>query len=122
MLTLRKYIPGRQISLHFTEDEFRCKCCGMIIVNPILIRQLEALRHALGDKPINVSSGYRCLNHNRAVGGSPRSQHLYGNAADIYVSGISPKELAKQAGEFFDGIGIYEDFVHVDVRGYPARW
>ena len=39
---------------------------------------------------------------------------------------LSPQELAKSAieiKEFRDGgIGIYTNFVHVDVRGRKARW
>jgi uncharacterized protein YcbK (DUF882 family) len=46
-------------------------------------------------------------------------------AADIWVEGISPRQLAEVAVNIgFDGIGIYQEqgFVHVDVRGYRARW
>ena len=34
-------------------------------------------------KPIKITSGYRCPELNKAVGGSPTSQHLRGEAADI---------------------------------------
>ena len=43
---------------------------------------LQPLRDAWG-KPINVTSGYRCSELNKAVGGSGNSAHLYGYAADI---------------------------------------
>lgn len=43
---------------------------------------LDPLREAWG-KPIMVNSGYRCAELNRAVGGSPSSQHTKGMAADI---------------------------------------
>ncbi len=43
---------------------------------------LDPLREAYG-KPIVVSSGYRCVKLNRAVGGVARSQHITGQAADI---------------------------------------
>lgn len=43
---------------------------------------LDPLRAAWG-KPITVNSGYRCAALNRAVGGSPSSQHTKGMAADI---------------------------------------
>jgi uncharacterized protein YcbK (DUF882 family) len=72
-----------------------------------------------------VTSGYRCANCNKAVGGAENSYHLFGMAADIWVEGISPRQLAEVAENIgFDGIGIYPDqgFVHVDVRGYRARW
>lgn len=45
---------------------------------------LDPLRTWYG-KPINVSSGYRCPELNRIVGGSKTSQHMKGEAADITV-------------------------------------
>lgn len=43
---------------------------------------LDPLRDAFGH-PISVTSGYRSDRLNIAVGGSPTSQHLLGQAADI---------------------------------------
>lgn len=43
---------------------------------------LDPLREAYG-KPIVVTSGYRCLALNKAVGGASNSQHMTGQAADI---------------------------------------
>lgn len=43
---------------------------------------LDPLRQAWG-KPISVTSGYRCPELNKAVGGSATSHHLQGMAADI---------------------------------------
>ncbi|MGW8747899.1 D-Ala-D-Ala carboxypeptidase family metallohydrolase [Streptomyces sp. NPDC055794] len=45
--------------------------------------KLEAMRHALGDVPIAISSGFRSRACNNAVGGSATSRHLYGDAADL---------------------------------------
>lgn len=45
--------------------------------------KLEAMRHALGDVPITISSGFRSYACNSAVGGSSTSRHLYGDAADL---------------------------------------
>ena len=45
---------------------------------------LDPLRKAWGG-PIRVNSGYRCPELNKAVGGSPNSQHQCGEAADITV-------------------------------------
>jgi len=44
---------------------------------------LEGVRVRLGGAPIIVSSGYRAPEVNRAVGGSPRSQHMTGQAVDF---------------------------------------
>ena len=43
---------------------------------------LDPLRQAWG-RPLTISSGYRCPELNKAVGGSPTSHHLRGMAADI---------------------------------------
>lgn len=43
---------------------------------------LDPAREKWG-KPIHVTSGYRCPELNKAVGGVPTSQHLKGEAADI---------------------------------------
>lgn len=43
---------------------------------------LDPLREAYG-KPIIVTSGFRCKELNKIVGGSKTSQHLTGQAADI---------------------------------------
>ena len=45
---------------------------------------LDPLREAWGG-PIRVNSGYRCPKLNKAVGGTPSSQHQRGEAADITV-------------------------------------
>lgn len=53
---------------------------------------LDPLREKYG-RPIHVSSGYRCPRLNKAVGGSTTSQHVKGEAADIYVT--RPREMAE---------------------------
>ncbi len=42
----------------------------------------QIIRDELG-VPVRVNSGYRCPEHNRNIGGSPNSQHMNGNAADL---------------------------------------
>ena len=51
---------------------------------------LEPLRSAMNE-PIRISSGYRCEQLNRAVGGVSNSQHLKGQAADICIDGDMKK-------------------------------
>lgn len=47
------------------------------------------------DRPLIVTSGYRCLRTNRAIGSSDGSDHVQGYAADFTVPGISTLALAK---------------------------
>jgi zinc D-Ala-D-Ala carboxypeptidase len=58
--------------------------------------KLEAMRRALGDVPITVSSGFRSNSCNAAVGGASGSRHTYGDAADL-VGSPSFCRLAQQA-------------------------
>ena len=47
---------------------------------------LEPLRVAMNE-PIKISSGFRCYDLNKAVGGVYNSQHLKGQAADLCIDG-----------------------------------
>lgn len=84
--------------------------------------KLEAMRKALGDQPIRVTSGFRSVACNEAVGGAPDSRHLYGDSADLGVSPHSLCTLAKAARDHgFNGIlgpGYpgHDDHTHVDHR------
>lgn len=53
---------------------------------------LEPLRIRL-NRPIVVSSGFRSVSVNRRVGGSSRSQHCRGEAADIIVPGVPVEDV-----------------------------
>lgn len=114
------------LSKDFNKSEFMCKCgCNKFNLSPVLIDALQQLRDYIG-QPIIINSACRCEKHNVAVGGVKNSLHLRGKAADIRVKGIEPRELARLAAEISDfrngGIGTYDNFVHVDVRGKKARW
>lgn len=74
-----------------------------------------------------ISSGYRSERLNRAVGGSPTSDHLLGRASDnnFYktVGGrkieVSPYEVALKVRELrleFDQLILYPTFVHISYR------
>ncbi|MBC8400389.1 MAG: DUF882 domain-containing protein [Candidatus Marinimicrobia bacterium] len=53
---------------------------------------LEPVRKHFG-KPIYITSGYRSLELNKAIGGSKYSQHLQGEAADFVVKDISTAKV-----------------------------
>lgn len=112
-------------SKYFSEDEQVCKCCGegADLIDPRLLEVLDAMREAIGE-PLYVSCMYRCPEHNAVVRGVWNSQHVLGKAADVQLpDGWTPEELAQLAEECgADGIGIYDWGVHVDTRGYSARW
>jgi len=101
---------------YFKESEFKCPCCDKAKVSAFLIHLLNKVRNLYG-KPMIVNSGFRCEKHNKAVGGKPNSAHLRGTAADIKCTNSVDRyilvSLFFEAG--FKRMGIYEDFIHVDV-------
>lgn len=79
--------------------------------------KLEAVRKKAGNRAIRINSGFRSIRHNSNVGGASNSQHMYGIAADIVISGLSVTSMmnhAKTSG--FSGILRYSSFTHVDSR------
>ena len=90
-----------------------------------LVGRLQMIRSEI-DAPIVPTSGIRTPEHNRNVGGSPRSLHLTGQAADFYCPELDVRELYLCCERYrFGGLGIYPDtdppVVHADVRESPAR-
>jgi zinc D-Ala-D-Ala carboxypeptidase len=53
---------------------------------------LDPLRVSI-NKPIKINSGYRSPQLNKMVGGSLASQHCYGKAADMIISGVPAQKL-----------------------------
>jgi len=111
------------ISNNFKLYEFQCKDGSQLVkIDEKLLVLLQRFRDKIG-KPIIIHSGYRSVEYNKKVGGSPTSQHLLGTACDFSVYGMTPKQLAVVAEQVgFDGIGTYKTFIHCDVRGVKARW
>lgn len=113
------------LSPHFDRREFRCKDgCGFDTVDAELLEVLESVRQHF-DAPVTINSACRCAPHNQRVGGSPKSQHLYGRAADIVVRGVAPNDVAGWLERTYLGrlgIGRYDTFTHVDSRFPAARF
>lgn len=114
-----------KLAPNFKVKEFACKDnADVVFIAPELVDVLQKIRDHFG-KPVNINSGYRTNFHNNRVGGAKQSQHLYGTAADIYISGVSPEDIAAFSETLLSGtggIGIYKNFVHVDVRRNKSRW
>ena len=119
-------LPDGYLSPHFKEAEFACNHCGELPPNGIpqnLIDALERIRVHYG-VPVNINSGYRCRVHNWNVGGASSSLHLEGKAADFWMKGIDPAQVYCDIDNHWPngGLGKYNTFTHIDVRGYHARW
>lgn len=114
-----------KLSANFRVSEFACKDgSDTVFISPGLVTVLQKIRDHFA-KPVIITSAYRNDTYNKKVGGAGYSQHKYGTAADIYISGVSPATIAEFVETIMPntgGIGIYRSFVHVDVRTDRARW
>lgn len=78
----------------FDPEEMKCKCGGKYCdgypheIQPLLMQILDRARRWSGH-PIQVISGLRCETHNRNEKGHANSQHMYGEAVDVYFYGVS---------------------------------
>lgn len=116
---------NNKLTENFRVREFSCNDgSDVVFVAPSLVEILQKIRNHFG-KAVNINSAYRTPSYNKKVGGATYSQHLYGTAADIRINGVSPKYIASYAETLLPnsgGIGIYKNFVHVDVRKDKSRW
>ena len=129
---------------NFSKSEFDCNDESEmpldVFYNIVKVaNQLQTLRDYIG-KPIKINSAYRSEAYNAKIGGAHKidlksgkrietSQHCFGKAADIVIKGMTPMEvyitleLLIEKGEILQGgLGMYNSFVHYDIRGTKARW
>lgn len=109
---------------YFTRDEFKCKCGGKYCngypsePDERMVKIADQLRKNLG-VPITIVSGLRCKTWNAIQGGVSNSQHMYGEAADIYAKGVSQsrveQELDKIGGVRYHYAITGSSNVHFDV-------
>lgn len=117
---------NRQLSTHFQLHEFACTDGSKpVFLSQALVDILEAIRVHFG-RPVTITSGYRTVSYNADLkNSSKKSQHCNGLAADIKVEGHTPKEVYDYACSLLGdhgGVGIYNTFVHVDVRASKSRF
>ena len=122
-----------KLTKNFNSEEFACKD-GTAVPKSLLptvqklAENLQVLRDHIG-KPISINSGYRTPTYNKKIGGAPLSQHVQAKAGDLRIEGMTPKQVHDEienlikAGKMHNGgLGLYNAFVHYDVRQLPARW
>jgi len=76
---------------------------------------LEIVRLLL-DRPIIISSGFRCLELNKAIGSSDKSWHTKGLAVDFHVNGMIPGVVISQIRDvvgYDQLIDEFEGWVHL---------
>ncbi len=129
----------KRLSTHFVVEEFDCHDGSQVMkrdydgLTLLCKTYLEPLRAKFG--PVTINSGYRTAAYNRKIGGASQSFHVYtihdGNdqAADVTCAKGTPAQWHstlnwirnnKMGGK--GGLGLYSNFVHVDLRDYKSDW
>ena len=127
-MAIKKYKKGSAefVTPNFRAREFDCPgkgCCTETPVSTVTAGYLQQIREHFG-KPITGITGYRCPTHNAKVpNASKTSLHTKGRAVDFHIDGIAPAEIAKYAEAIgVLGIGLYDNFVHIDDRTKKSFW
>ena len=122
-----------QLTRNFHRKEFDCKDGTKVpeeFKNNLvkLAVNLQVLRDDFGSSLV-ISSGYRTPKYNKRVGGATLSQHLTASASDLSQNKETPLELYKRIERLIKqgkmhngGLGLYNTFVHYDIRQEPTRW
>lgn len=111
---------------YFSVKELACKRTGVVRLHPGFRDALLHLREVYGS-PMPVTSCCRSAAHNAAVGGHPKSLHVYDEpqhegqlgtlAIDVAMPTDGPRiELVKDALHLGWSVGISTTFVHLDCR------
>ncbi len=122
---LREFILRNDI-LYFTVEEFACKHCGKVIIDSRIVETVQRLREYL-QKPVMVTSAYRCPVHNRRIGGVKNSAHVRGYALDVKCTNSEDREriLEFLMVHVVRRIGIHPKFIHFDIdpsKPSPRVW
>lgn len=109
---------------YFTRDELKCKCggryCNGFPAEPqeMTVRLADRARKHFG-KPAHNVSFLRCRQHNANSGGVANSQHMYGEAMDIRIEGVTANDLysfMKKQPEVRYTYKINNTNVHFDIE------
>ena len=109
--------------VYFKRNEMRCKCggryCNGFPAEPqqLLMELADRARQHFG-RPAHVVSGLRCSRWNQIQGGVANSQHMYGEAMDIRIDGVSADTLLswmKKQTEVRYCYAINSTNVHFDI-------
>lgn len=122
----KQWLTSAAEPTHLFLKETTCRCgCGANDMQQRIVDIFFNVRAIVG-KPIEVTSGFRCVKHNKKVGGKAKGQHITGLALDLSVPvGYTVDTFAdvgEQAGA--GGIGKYykQKFCHLDGRVGRFRW
>jgi hypothetical protein len=100
------------------EKELACKCCGMYNYDTEFLIRWQAFRYVYG-KPLTITSGGRCVQHNKNVGGKPNSCHICegkkASATDVTCNDLSRLYNSARYSGLFNEVIWYRNmgFIHL---------
>ncbi len=107
---------------NFSYDEVRCPCgCGNANISKELINKVQVIRSAL-EVPLIVTSGVRCEDYNREIGGDEDSEHVpntfrAGEGIDLKCEDSEFRwKLIGLGMLIFKRVGVGDGFVHFGIR------
>ena len=114
-----------QLSNNFNSNEFDCHCnnpeCLITVIDQNIVDHIQKIRDFI-NKPLKITSGYRCEAHNKDVGGVKDSTHTKGQAVDVQATNLANIRFYSELINPKYSIGKYSDFVHLDTRTTNRRW
>lgn len=127
-----KYNDRTQLTAHFRVSEWKCKCGKKhkIVIADTLPPLLEKVMNKIGAVRGDISSGYRCPAHDKAVGGTGGITHQgyacdikftdkNGNVIDSKYVALALEDLGHKYGIGYK-CGGSSKYTHIDVR--PRKW
>ena len=84
----------------FTPVELACRCgCGLQKFHAGFLDELSALRREMGEAMV-LTSACRCVDHNVAINGHPKSMHVGNREQHPGMSGTLAVDVATPNGEY----------------------
>ena len=116
--TLREFVISKSASVNHIYNQFELDFSIVQNIRNLTTHILQPLRDTAG--VIHITSGYRCPELNKLVGGSQSSQHLNGSAVDFICNN---SEIIADAINYlpFDQFIIYDSFFHVSFDQAKSR-
>lgn len=102
---------------YFKMSEFKCPCCGRADMDERFLRLLDEAR-ATSPVPFRITSGFRCEEYNKKIGGVDGSAHTHGLAVDIHSPTSNYRYYIHRALNTiyeFNRFGLAGTFIHVDM-------
>ena len=126
------YSCTKQLTTHFRVSEWRCKCGKKhkVVIADTLPELLEKVMKKIEAVRGDISSGYRCVAHDKNVGGTGSITHQgyacdikftdkNGKVIDSKVVSLALEDLRHKCGIGYK-CGGNKNYTHIDVR--PRKW